>query len=111
MAVGTGTVNADNPRLTVRSYAGRSPRRVILDRRGIAREDAAAFGPGTIYFCEKPRQGLPEGVERIAGCLTTGEMLRELYRRGITSLMVEGGASVRMDGNLILTVRNIATEI
>ena len=135
----------------MRSYAGRSPRRVILDRRGIAREDAAAFGPGTIYFCEKPRQGLPEGVERIAGCLTTGEMLRELYRRGITSLMVEGGASVlagfvdsglwdearveinpmrlgsegrthadipsgdvtaeRMDGNLILTVRNIATEI
>lgn len=151
VAVGAGTVNADNPRLTVRSYAGRSPGRVILDRRGIAREDAATFGPGTIYFCEKPRQGLPEGLEQITGSLTTGEMLRELYRRGITSLMVEGGASVlagfvdsglwdearveinpmrlgsegrahadipsgdvtaeRMDGNLILTVRNIAAEI
>ncbi len=148
VAVGAGTVNADSPRLTVRSYAGRSPRRVILDRHGIAREDAAVFGPGTIYFCEKPRGGLPEGVEQITGSLTPDEMLRELYRRGVTSLMVEGGAAVisgfivsglwdearveinpmllggegaahvevpsgyvsaeRMDGNLILTVRNIA---
>lgn len=148
VAVGAGTVNADSPRLTVRSYAGRSPRRVILDRHGIARKDAAVFGPGTIYFCEKPRGGLPEGVEQITGRLTPDEMLRELYRRGVTSLMVEGGAAVisgfivsglwdearveinpmllggegsahvevpsgyvsaeRMDGNLILTVRNIA---
>ncbi len=94
VAVGAGTVNADSPRLTVRSYAGRSPRRVILDRHGIAREDAAVFGPGTIYFCEKPRGGLPEGVEQITGSLTPDEMLRELYRRGVTSLMVEGGAAV-----------------
>lgn len=151
VAVGAGTVNADSPRLTVRSYAGRSPRRVILDRHGIAREDAAVFSPGTIYFCEKPRGGLPEGVEQITGSLTPDEMLRELYRRGVTSLMVEGGAAVisgfivsglwdearveinpmrlggdgsahvevpsgdvsaeRMDGNLILTVRNIACDI
>lgn len=150
VAVGAGTVNADNPRLTVRSYAGRSPRRVILDRHGIAREDGAVFCPDTIYFCEKSRGGLPEGVEQITGSLTSDEMLRELYRCGITSLMVEGGASViagfiasglwdearveinpmrlggegaahvevpsgdvsaePMDGNLILTVRNIASK-
>lgn len=76
--VGSGTVIADNPRLDVRLIDGRSPRKVILDRRGRIPADAAVWsGAETICI----------GAEQ--GSLT--EILRSLYDRGITSLLVEGG--------------------
>lgn len=76
--VGSGTVLADNPRLDVRLIDGRSPRKVVLDRRGRIPADAAVWsGAETICI----------GAEQ--GSLT--EILSSLYDRGITSLLVEGG--------------------
>ena len=72
IVVGAGTVRADNPSLTVRHVTGRDPQRVVLGR---APKDAA------IHPCWEL-------------CGDIEEVLCELGRRGILSLLVEGGANV-----------------
>lgn len=70
------TVNADNPRLTVRGWAGRQPIPVVLDRSGSVDRDATLFhNPATVI--------LPSP--------TVNDALASLYRRGITSVLVEAG--------------------
>lgn len=76
--VGSGTALADNPRLDCRLWPGRSPQPVVLDRRG--RLDASAL-----------RMNSPMIV---TGCDDVGAPMSELYSRGITSVLVEGGPTV-----------------
>lgn len=72
--VGSGTWIADRPRLDTRLYAGKSPRRVVLDRR-------------------RRLADLPEDVIHITGACTLAETVARLYtEHGMTSLLVEGGA-------------------
>lgn len=66
IAVGAGTVLADRPRLDVRLWHGTNPRRVVVDRHGLAGLATADFS----------------------------NMLQILYNDGITSIMVEGGAKL-----------------
>lgn len=74
--VGSGTWIADNPGLDTRLYAGHSPRRVVLDRRGRLTD-------------------LPEDVIHIADSAPLSEIMHRLYSEyGITSLLVEGGAEL-----------------
>jgi 5-amino-6-(5-phosphoribosylamino)uracil reductase/diaminohydroxyphosphoribosylaminopyrimidine deaminase/5-amino-6-(5-phosphoribosylamino)uracil reductase len=105
--VGIGTVLADDPRLTVRHVAGPSPVRVVadghlripLDARVLA--DRAA--PTIILTSESA------SVERIAAIqdrgaevmtvatgtndwIDVGALLLQLGRRGLSSILVEGGA-------------------
>ncbi len=75
--VGAGTVRADDPRLTVRGVpGGRNPLRVVL---------------GTV-----PRRArmLRQPGETVAESGPLRAVLRRLARRGITSVLVEGGAAV-----------------
>ena len=77
--VGSGTMLSDCPRLDVRLVSGRSPRPVIADRRG--------------------RITLPERMVSLGGIVMSDyadipDMLSRLYAQGITSLIVEGGASL-----------------
>ena len=74
--VGSGTWLADSPRLDTRLYAGRSPLRVILDRRG--RADVAADDRTLVY----------------SDYNSLLDVLADLYKRGVTSVLVEGGAGV-----------------
>ncbi len=77
--VGSGTMLADHPRLTVRSWPhapGRQPLRVVLDR---SRRVPEPEDEG--WLIERDYDGLPD-------------MLHQLYHHGITSLLVEGGATV-----------------
>lgn len=74
--VGSGTVLADRPSLDTRLFAGRSPLRVILDRRG---RTGWVNGGNTLVYSDY--------AELI-------EVLSDLYSRGVTSLLVEGGADV-----------------
>ena len=74
--VGSGTWLADSPRLDTRLYDGRSPLRVILDRRG--RADVPADDRTLVY----------------SDYNSLLDVLADLYRRGVTSLLVEGGAGV-----------------
>ncbi len=74
--VGSGTWLADRPGLDTRLFAGHSPRRVVLDRRG--------------RITDAPDDVL---VMRDYGSLA--EVLETIYTdHGITSLLVEGGAEV-----------------
>ncbi len=86
--VGSQTVIDDNPRLDVRLVEGRSPRAVVMDRRGrVSQESVVMERDGTIHV-----GGGNENDVKIELDL----VLKELYANGITSVMVEGGASLLM---------------
>ena len=78
--VGTKTVLMDNPTLTTRLWDGPDALRVTIDRKGV----------------------LPESVHLKDGKVPTviynhgdlKEILGDLYKRGVQSLMVEGGAQL-----------------
>lgn len=92
--VGSGTALTDNPRLDVRRAAGDDPVRVVLDRRGRVGADSALFrDENVILVTDKLRDFLPE-ARQIVGCNNLSEVLAELYRRNIITLLVEGGAEV-----------------
>jgi diaminohydroxyphosphoribosylaminopyrimidine deaminase/5-amino-6-(5-phosphoribosylamino)uracil reductase len=80
--VGSGTVLADNPQLTVRipDYDGPQPLRVVLDRRGRIPASARVFDhPASALVLDEPD---PKAV------------LAALWDRGVRSVLVEGGAHV-----------------
>lgn len=96
--VGTNTALLDNPSLTVRHWAGNSPVRVVLDR-NLRLPDTLTLFDGnqrTLVYTEK------EGMNRtnveyvpidFFPCFIPS-LLDSLYKRGIHSLLVEGGSEV-----------------
>lgn len=97
IAVGSETVNADNPHLDTRHYTGRSPRAVVIDRSGTSKPDAAAYQrPDTILITASRRTDIPVHVTQLICSPAAGpeEILRLLSEAGVQSLMVEGGSSL-----------------
>jgi len=107
VAIGSGTLITDNPRLTRRLGVSESVTpytRVVLDAGGNAPPHSQLFADGgrTILFTPRAPQDLASTVEVIEmptldGRLDLVVMLRELYSRGIRSLLVEGGSLVHSD--------------
>lgn len=104
IVVGSGTVLSDDPLLTARPSGPRSPVRVVLDRRARVPRTAAVFRDvalhPTIWFTRAPGES-PAGVERVALerlAAGNGDELegvgRELRRRGLARVLVEGGATL-----------------
>lgn len=96
IVVGAGTVKVDNPSLTVRHWSGDSPLRVVLDRKLSMPSNCRLLNDGgkTLIYNEK-KEGIEGTVEWIKLDTTEPQSwLRDLYRRGITSVMVEGGSNV-----------------
>jgi diaminohydroxyphosphoribosylaminopyrimidine deaminase/5-amino-6-(5-phosphoribosylamino)uracil reductase len=110
IAVGVGTVRKDDPRLTVRLAAGRSPLRVVVDSAlrtpltaAILAEGAA---PGTVLAVTDRAPAAKRDEVRALGatvlCLSTNAegrvdlvaLLATLYQRGVGSVLVEGGAEM-----------------
>ena len=79
--VGVNTVIADNPHLTVRGKGRvRQPFRIVLGRRSRIPKNSKIFGPGGKLFIARPR--------------TLSPFLRGLAKKGVTSILVEGGAQI-----------------
>ncbi|MGM0556550.1 MAG: bifunctional diaminohydroxyphosphoribosylaminopyrimidine deaminase/5-amino-6-(5-phosphoribosylamino)uracil reductase RibD [Myxococcota bacterium] len=109
--VGTGTLRSDNPRLTARNEGGQDPVRVVLDARTSASLSANVFEPDsseadTILVTSdladesKTRELAARGVEVLTlpcderGRFDLEVVLRELARRAISNVFVEGGAQI-----------------
>ena len=78
--MGANTVALDNPSLTVRGWSvRRQPLRVVLARHTPISPDARL---------------LTDGLPTLIYSTDLNAVLADLYHRGITSLMVEGGSTV-----------------
>lgn len=107
--VGAGTAIADNPRLTVRHIGGRSPVRVLVDGKLRTPLTAHLFSDKhrrkTIVFTgrsaatksiELRRRGVQVIVvkENRNNVISVDRILEELAKKGIASLLVEGGQTM-----------------
>ena len=94
--VGRRTALLDNPSLTVRSWYGKSPVRVVLDRRLALPETLRLFDGTvpTLVFTECRHEPVP-GVEYVPADFSRDvlpQVLSGLHARGLQSLLVEGGS-------------------
>ncbi len=98
--VGVGTVIADDPELKARldGEEARQPLRVVLDSQLRTRMTAKVVGPNTLIATTRSgRVGAAEILLLPAaddGRVPLAPLLDELGRRGILSLLVEGGSEV-----------------
>lgn len=106
--VGTNTVLKDNPKLNARTYFGRSPIRITLDRDLKIGKDFSFFDNEieTIVFIDRKTRVIDKKnvYERIDFSKNVIEhILNVLYKKEIQSIIVEGGAVTLqsfMDKNL-----------
>lgn len=96
--VGTRTALLDNPSLNVRCWYGKSPVRVVLDRRLIIPDNFHLYDGSvrTLVFTEKERENR-ENVEYIKIDFSESvitQVLEQLFLRKLDSLLVEGGAGL-----------------
>ncbi len=105
--VGSGTVLKDDPELTCRLVRGRDPLRVVLDSklkiplkaRILKQQDRAKTLLFTAEGCDKKKRAALADREievKVAGEreVDLQAVLRELGKRQVSSLLVEGGAGV-----------------
>jgi diaminohydroxyphosphoribosylaminopyrimidine deaminase/5-amino-6-(5-phosphoribosylamino)uracil reductase len=98
--VGVNTIMADDPELTTRLEGDdmRQPLRVVLDSQLRTRMSARAVGPNTLIATTRAgRMGAAEVLKLPAeadGRVALEPLLDELGKRGILSLLVEGGSEV-----------------
>lgn len=96
--VGTRTAELDNPSLTVRNWQGRSPVRIVVDRRQRLSSSLHLFDGSvrTLVFTEEARPPQP-GVEYIPVDFRRNilpQIMEHLYAQGLQSLLVEGGSTL-----------------
>ncbi len=106
--VGAGTVMADDPQLTCRLRGGRDPLRVIVDGRLRvplrAQVLTKAAAPGTLIATVTRKAAIMNTLRRRGatvlvlpgrkGQLSLRRLLRQLGARGVTSVLIEGGATL-----------------
>lgn len=94
--VGTETVIMDNPSLTARDWSGKSPLRVVIDRTGRIPFHYSVFnGEAPTLVFTGGTGNWPEGVDAVQIRFDRDvplQILQELYRRDIQSVIIEGGA-------------------
>ena len=96
--VGTNTARLDNPSLTVRHWYGENPLRIVIDKELKLKPDLALFDGSveTLVFTCKTKESRP-GVTYITAenhKPLLPQIMAELYRRKIQSLMIEGGTQL-----------------
>jgi diaminohydroxyphosphoribosylaminopyrimidine deaminase/5-amino-6-(5-phosphoribosylamino)uracil reductase len=94
---GSRSVVNDDPRLDVRHVAGRSPLRVVLDRRNTVPSSSHVLDgrtPTLLFTGSKRDIGHVEQVVLPPGSNPMEWICTELHRRRIRSLLVEGGGEL-----------------
>lgn len=105
--IGTRTVEKDNPKLNVRDWSGRTPTRVIIDRKLRLPIEANVFdgciptllfiGNNAAASVRKTQFAAIPNLEIITIDFAKGmemQLLKELYDRNLNSVMIEGGAMI-----------------
>lgn len=93
--VGVNTVLADDPQLTTRlpdRPDARNPLRVVLDRHLRTPPDAKVLP--ALIFTSPDAEGAREGSEVLRLGTAPEQVLDELGRRGVLSVLIEGGAQI-----------------
>jgi diaminohydroxyphosphoribosylaminopyrimidine deaminase/5-amino-6-(5-phosphoribosylamino)uracil reductase len=94
--VGTNTALTDDPQLTNRLWAGKSPLRLVIDRE-LKTPRHYRLWDGTVptwFFTEKEAtvNGQTETIQLDFRQPVLPQLMQRLYERNITSVLVEGGA-------------------
>ncbi len=95
--VGTNTAHYDNPRLNVRDWSGRHPVRVVLDRRLRLSRELNLFDQSWLTFCynlEKNHEIQNLTLVKLEPEGFLPQVMGDLFKRGIHSVMVEGGSTL-----------------
>ena len=96
--VGANTVLLDNPSLTVRNWSGKSPVRIGIDRQRRIPDDFNLLDGSisTIIFTEKDEVNKlhVEFVKIDFSTNSVKNILNEIYKRNIHSVLVEGGPTI-----------------
>ena len=114
--VGRKTVTADNPSLTVRMCEGKNPMRLVIDKSLSLKNNYNIFDDHavTLVFNNIKSDTVRNTIYvKIDFSNPIEEILNELYKRKILSLIVEGGAITInrfIDNNLYDEIRLFTTE-
>ena len=110
--VGKGTIEKDDPKLTVRLVEGRNPKRIVLDTNMDIKLNHKIFtknkDKNLIVITSKRNTGKKRKINKLNSLgatvlfakeesdekLNLKSVLKELYKIGITSVLVEGGSQV-----------------
>jgi diaminohydroxyphosphoribosylaminopyrimidine deaminase/5-amino-6-(5-phosphoribosylamino)uracil reductase len=107
---GSHTILLDNPQLNVRSWSGRNPIRITIDREDRLRKESirrpAEWGDYPVHLLDKtiptlifsskeePSEPNLEFIRIDTGRPAWPQVLNELYHRDIQSVLVEGGPTL-----------------
>jgi diaminohydroxyphosphoribosylaminopyrimidine deaminase/5-amino-6-(5-phosphoribosylamino)uracil reductase len=93
--VGSGTVLADDPELTVRLAQGRHPLRIVLDREAKLAPTHKVFDSQALFIravaMGKKQWENDLEVESNADRISLKDLMRKLSNRGIASVLIEAG--------------------
>jgi len=94
--VGTNTALMDNPELTARLYKGNNPTRILIDKDLKVPKASKIFSShaNTLVFTQKSSFTSTENIEYVDIDFNENivpQILKELHKRDIQSLIVEGG--------------------
>lgn len=101
VVVGVSTAILDDPSLSTRRVEGPSPTRVVIDPSGRLPATAKMLSDGGAPCLVMTKSGAPaspNGAERVEvevdsdGNLAPAEILRALRKRGLNTVLIEGGA-------------------
>ena len=92
--IGAETALSDKPALNVRLFSGNNPTVVIVDRSGRASAGCSNIESRLLYYSSvKPSAHNAEWIE-CSPQTAIADILKDLYKRGITSVLVEGGGAI-----------------
>ena len=95
--VGTQTANYDNPRLNVRDWNGKNPLRIVIDRNLKLDSKLHVFDQSQPTLCyNQIKSEVLHHLEwvKLQDGFTIENILEDLYKRKIQSVIVEGGAQL-----------------